>query len=93
MGKIAIIGAGPAGLTAGYLLSIKGYDVTVYEATGEVGGMCRTIDLWDCKVDIGPHRFFSFDKKVNELWLEVAGKDYEMVKRLTRIYYKNKFYA
>ena len=93
MGKIAIIGAGPAGLTAGYLLSIKGYDVTVYEATGEVGGMCRTIDLWDCKVDIGPHRFFSFDKKVNELWLEVAGKDYDMVKRLTRIYYKNKFYA
>ena len=93
MKKIAIIGAGPAGLTAGYKLSQEGFDVTIYEATGEVGGMCRTINLWDCKVDIGPHRFFSFDKKVNELWLEVVKEDYDMVHRLTRIYYKNKFFA
>ena len=57
-----------------------------------VGGLSKTIDLWDQKVDLGPHRFFSNDTKVNKLWLEVVGKDYKMVDRLTRIYYKKKFY-
>lgn len=90
--KIAVIGAGPAGLTAAYELAKKGYTVDVYEAGSEVGGLSKTIDLWNQKVDLGPHRFFSNDTKVNELWLEVVGKDYRMVDRLTRIYYKKKFY-
>jgi protoporphyrinogen oxidase len=54
--------------------------------------MAKTIDLWNQKVDIGPHRFFSNDTRINELWLEVAGNDYEMVDRLTRIYYNGKFF-
>lgn len=37
--KIAIIGAGPAGLTAGHYLSKAGYDVTIYEADDQAGGM------------------------------------------------------
>jgi len=90
--KIAVIGAGPAGLTAAYLLSKNGYTVDVYEADQQVGGMCKTIELWGCKVDIGPHRFFSNDKRVNELWLEIVGNDYEMVNRLTRIFYKGKYF-
>ena len=90
--RIAVIGAGPAGLTAAYCLIKKGFDVDVFEADSQVGGMCKTIELWGCKVDIGPHRFFSSDRQVNELWLEVAGKDYEMVSRLTRIYYKSRFF-
>lgn len=90
--KIAIIGAGPAGMTAGYELSKKIKDVDVYEAGSAVGGMAKTIDLWNQKIDIGPHRFFSNDTRINELWLEVAGKDYEMVDRLTRIYYNKKFF-
>lgn len=90
--KIAIIGAGPAGATAAYELSKAGFEVTLYEASNEVGGLSKTIDLWDQKVDLGPHRFFSNDTKVNKLWLEVVGKDYRMVDRLTRIYYKKKFY-
>lgn len=90
--KVAVIGAGPAGMTAGYELSkhIKGVDV--YEASDSVGGMAKTIDLWNQKVDIGPHRFFSNDTRINLLWLEVAGKDYEMVDRLTRIYYNKRFF-
>lgn len=92
--KIAIIGAGPAGLTAGYELSKKGETITVhlYEAGSQVGGMCKTIDLWNTKVDIGPHRFFSYDKRVNKIWLEVVGKEYKMVNRITRIYYRKKFF-
>ena len=90
--KVGVVGAGPAGLTAAYLLCKKGFAVDVYEADTEVGGMCKTIELWNNKVDIGPHRFFSNDRRVNELWLDVVGSDYEMVSRLTRIFYKGKYF-
>ncbi len=90
--KIAIIGAGPAGITAAYQLSKQLPNVHLYEASDSVGGLAKTIDLWEQKVDIGPHRFFSDDKRINDLWLEVVGNDYEMVNRLTRIYYKKKFF-
>jgi protoporphyrinogen oxidase len=90
--KIAVIGAGPAGITAAYQISKKISGVDVYEASDAVGGLSKTIDLWNQKVDLGPHRFFSSDKIVNQLWLEVVGNDYRMVDRLTRIYYKNRFF-
>lgn len=90
--KVAVIGAGPAGITAAYELAKRNVQVDVYEAGPHVGGLARTIPLWNQKVDLGPHRFFSQDRRVNQLWLEVVGKDYEMVERLTRIYYKKRFF-
>ncbi len=91
--KLAVIGAGPAGLTAAYQLSkANNIVLDVYEASDRVGGLSTTIELWDQKVDLGPHRFFSSDKRVNQLWLEIIGRDYEMVNRLTRIYYKNQYF-
>jgi protoporphyrinogen oxidase len=90
--RIAVIGAGVAGITTAYSLSKSNCQVDVYESAGRVGGMAATITLWNQKVDIGPHRFFSNDKQVNDLWLEVVGNDYEMVNRLTRIYYNNRFF-
>lgn len=79
-------------MTAAYSLAKKGCYVDVYEASPSVGGLAKTIELWNQKVDLGPHRFFSSDTRVNSLWLEVVGQDYDMVDRLTRIYYKRKFY-
>jgi protoporphyrinogen oxidase len=90
--KVAVIGAGPAGITCAYELAKKGVEVHLYEAAPQVGGLAKTINLWNQKLDLGPHRFFSDDTRVNKLWLEVAGRDYRMVDRLTRVYYKNKFY-
>jgi len=95
--KIAVIGAGPAGITAAYLISKeipggKVADLDVYEAGDQVGGLAKSILLWNQKVDMGPHRFFSHDKLVNQLWLEVVGSNYRMVNRNTRIYYKKKFF-
>lgn len=89
---IAVIGGGPAGLTAAYCLSKKGFSPEVFEAAPFTGGMCRTISLWGQNVDLGPHRFFSADARINDLWLEVVGKDYRMVDRLTRIYYRGRFF-
>lgn len=90
--RIAIVGAGPAGLTAAYQISKSGVLVDVYEASSSVGGMAKTITLWGQLVDLGPHRFFSSDPRVNRLWLELVGRDYSMVDRLTRIYYKKTFF-
>src|ERR1051325_6047324 len=90
--RVAVIGAGPAGATAAYVLAKHGVDVDLYEAGPHVGGMSRSIEMWGQIVDIGAHRFFSKDPRINRLWLEVVGKDYKMVNRLSRIMYQNKFY-
>ena len=82
--KIAIVGAGPAGMTAAYILAKHNVKVDVYEASDKIGGLCCSFDLWNQRVDLGPHRFFSNDKKVNELWLDVVGEDYEMVDRFSK---------
>jgi hypothetical protein len=89
---IAIIGAGPAGLTAAYVLSKNNIEVHVYEASNSVGGMCKTIKIWGQNVDLGPHRFFSNDTRVNSLWIEIIKKEYCIINRLTRIYYNKKFF-
>jgi protoporphyrinogen oxidase len=91
-GRIAVIGAGPAGITAAYCLTKRGIPVDVYEADGTVGGMAKSVRLWGQSVDLGPHRFFSSDRRVNALWLEVVGHDYRMVNRLTRIFYRKRFF-
>jgi protoporphyrinogen oxidase len=90
--KVAVIGAGPAGMTAAYQLAKGGASVEVFEAGDRVGGLARSLDLWGQRVDMGPHRFFSSDARVNRLWLEVVERDYAMVDRLTRIYYKKRFF-
>jgi len=94
--KIAVIGAGPAGMTAAYKISeALGEKVSalhIYELSPQVGGLSKSIDLWDQRVDLGPHRFFSHDTQINEVWLEVVGRDYDIVNRQTRIYYKKRFF-
>ncbi len=78
--------------SAAYELAKKGTKVTVIESTGSVGGMAKSFELFGQIVDCGPHRFFSSDKIVNDLFHEVVQDDYTLVNRLTRIYYKNKFF-
>jgi len=79
-------------MTAAYELAKGGALVDLYEASASVGGLSRTIELWGQLVDLGPHRFFSSDARINRFWLEVVGRDYQMVDRLTRIFYKGKFF-
>ncbi|GLI34557.1 FAD-dependent oxidoreductase [Desulforhabdus amnigena] len=90
--RVGIIGAGPAGLTAAELISRAGHEVVVYEADNTVGGMAKTFDLWGQKVDLGPHRFFSSDPRINAVWLKAVAGDYDLVRRLTRIFYKKRFF-
>lgn len=58
---ILIIGAGPAGITAGYELLKQGngkYNVIILEESSEIGGISRTVRYNGNRMDIGGHRFF-----------------------------------
>jgi protoporphyrinogen oxidase len=89
-----IIGAGPAGLTAGYLLTKEGRDVIVIERDEKyVGGISRTVDYKGFLFDVGGHRFFSKSKEVVDLWREILPDDFIQRPRLSRIFYGGKFYS
>ncbi len=91
---VAIIGAGPAGLTAAYLLTKQGLSVTVIEKDERyVGGISRTVEHEGYRFDIGGHRFFSKSKEVVDLWNEILPDDFIQRPRMSRIYYEGKFYS
>lgn len=91
---VAIIGAGPAGLTAAYLLGKAGYSVTVIEKDPVyVGGISRTVEHEGFRFDIGGHRFFSKSQPVVDLWNEILPDDFIERPRMSRIYYEGKFYS
>ena len=71
MKKVLIIGAGPAGLTAAYELLQRGegeYEVIVFEESGEMGGISKTISYKGNRMDMGGHRFFTKVPEVNKWW-------------------------
>ncbi|MHA1597598.1 MAG: NAD(P)/FAD-dependent oxidoreductase [Alphaproteobacteria bacterium] len=90
--NIVIIGAGPSGLAAAYEVTGQGEKATVLEASGAVGGLARTMAFDGCLFDVGPHRFFTGNKEVIKLFDDVVADDTLHVKRLTRIYYKGKYF-
>lgn len=124
MKKVVIIGAGPAGLTAGFELLKKApeeYSVTIYEESGAIGGISRTVNHHGNRMDIGGHRFFSKDKAVMQWWQDLMplqgepsfddiqlGREKQLAEngpdpetedkvmlvrnRVSRIYYKHKFF-
>lgn len=91
---VAIIGAGPAGLTAGYLLTKQGKSVAIIEKDETyVGGISRTVEHGGYRFDIGGHRFFSKSQQVVDLWNEILPHDFIERPRMSRIYYEGKFYS
>jgi protoporphyrinogen oxidase len=89
-----IIGAGPAGLTTAYSLVKAGQKVLVSEQDPHyVGGISRTVNYKGFLFDIGGHRFFSKSKEIVDLWNEILPDDFIERPRLSRIFYRGKFYA
>jgi protoporphyrinogen oxidase len=88
--SVVCIGAGPAGLTAGYLLGKDGVKVTVLEQDPVyVGGISRTATYKGFAFDIGGHRFFSKSQEVEDLWDEILPGEFLNRPRKSRIYYRN----
>jgi protoporphyrinogen oxidase len=67
-----IIGAGPAGLTAAYeLLTRTDIKPVIYEMTGDIGGISKTVSYKGNRIDIGGHRFFSKSDAVMDWWQNI----------------------
>jgi protoporphyrinogen oxidase len=92
--RTIIIGAGPAGLTAGYVLSKENRPVLVLEADPVyVGGISRTVRYKGFHFDIGGHRFFSKSREIEDLWTEILPDDMLERPRSSRIFYDGKFFT
>ncbi len=86
-----VLGAGPAGLTAGYLLAKRGLPVVVLESENQVGGLAKTVERDGYRFDLGGHRFFTKSKEVEHLWHEVMQDEFLLRPRMSRIYWNRKF--
>src|SRR5947209_8006554 len=88
---VVVLGGGPAGLTAGYLLAKQGKPVIVLESTDQVGGIARTEVRDGYRFDLGGHRFFTKAREVDDLWHEIMKEEFLRRPRQSRIYWNGKF--
>ena len=91
-GRVVVIGAGPAGLTAAYELAKAGRNPIVLEKSHTVGGLSRTESYKGFYFDMGGHRFFTKSKAVSDMWREVLTDEFLQRPRLSRIFYKKRFF-
>jgi protoporphyrinogen oxidase len=90
--KTVVLGGGLAGLSAGYLLTRAGRSAEVFEADAEVGGLSKTIVRDGFRFDIGGHRFFTKDRKIESLVRDLMGEELIEVCRTSKIYLKDRFF-
>src|SRR3954464_12430574 len=92
--NVVIVGAGPAGLTAAYVLATRyGITSTILEGDSQVGGISRTVERDGWRFDIGGHRFFTKVQEVETLWHEILpDEDFLLRPRMSRIFYRGKYY-
>jgi protoporphyrinogen oxidase len=88
----AILGGGPAGLTAAYILGRRGRPGAVFEADGTVGGISKTVEFNGFRFDLGGHRFFTKLESIARLWEEMLGDEFLTRPRLSRIFYDGKYF-
>src|SRR5581483_3493822 len=88
---VIIMGAGPAGLAAGFALARAGWVVQVYEQALQVGGLARTLVSDGFRFDIGGHRWYTKRPGLNELLINLLGDELITVDRISRIYFNGKY--
>jgi len=86
-----VLGGGPAGLTAAYLLGRAGTSAVVLEAEDQVGGLAKTVCVDGYRFDLGGHRFFTKSSEVDALWHEVLGDEFLLRPRMSRIYWNKRY--
>ncbi len=89
---VHIIGAGPAGMACAYILAKGGHTAVVIDEDKDAGGLCQTLEFSGYLFDIGGHRFLSKSDLINTIWQEVMAEDLLRVRRLSRIFYRRRFF-
>ncbi|MGQ4832639.1 MAG: protoporphyrinogen/coproporphyrinogen oxidase [Candidatus Asgardarchaeia archaeon] len=90
--EIGILGGGLAGVSLGYFLNEKGFDVTVLEKEQTIGGLCRSITVDGYTFDYGgSHIIFSKDKTILDFMAGILGDNKVLRRRNTKIFFKNRF--
>jgi len=84
---IAVLGAGPAGLSVGYYAKRNGVPFTIYEATNVIGGNCITIRHKDFLFDSGAHRLLDKDSDVTRELKKLLGEDLIRIDVPSHIYW------
>lgn len=90
--KVVIVGAGVSGLTVAYKLCEAGFDVTVIEKEKEVGGLARSFRYDGFTFDIGPHRFHTDDKKVENFIKDILDDNYILIPRRSGVFMFKKYF-
>ncbi len=91
--KVVILGAGLAGLACGHELTKKSdTQVTLVEKNPYAGGLAVTFRKNGFVFDSGPHRWFTKSDEIDEWMRDLLKGELTDVNRLTRIYYKGKYY-
>ena len=89
--KVAVIGAGPAGLAfSDKLIELrKDVSIDIYEKSNYIGGISKTINYKGNRIDIGGHRFFSKSDEVMRWWTNKFPIDNSSLNDTDLISYQN----
>jgi protoporphyrinogen oxidase len=87
-----IMGAGLAGLSAGYVLSRAGMPVVVVEGDHEVGGLAKTVHHNGFRFDLGGHRFLTRNKAVERFVAGLLKDDLTLAPRKSRIFLRGRYF-
>jgi protoporphyrinogen oxidase len=91
--KIAIVGAGMTGLVAGYRLSQKGHQVTIFEKSSDIGGLMGGFQIGKTNLEKAYHHIFSTDKYIIDLIEELGLKNkLKWHEEKTALYYDQEMY-
>ena len=85
--RIVVVGAGPAGLWAGWQAAVAGHQVTIVDRAKQVGGMAASIEVGGLRVDLGSHRLHpSTDPVILQRLRGLLGEDLQTRPRNGRIH-------
>jgi protoporphyrinogen oxidase len=87
-----ILGGGLAGLSAGYVLTHAGFRVRLFEGDSSVGGLSRTVVKEGFRFDLGGHRFFTKDERIDQFVRNLMQEELISVTRTSKIYMRKKFF-
>jgi protoporphyrinogen oxidase len=90
--EILILGGGLTGLSAGHLLTKAGFKVQVFERDATVGGLSKTMVQDGFRFDLGGHRFFTKDKRIDDFVKTLMEGELVSISRKSKIYLRNRYF-